>query len=243
MRPERRLGILLLRAADAAFPAVRLELAQRLAEQATIVCAGQSGDAGSLAAVTALAAAIDARDDATHEHSREVVELAVAVGRRLGLAPCDVEQLRRAALLHDVGKVAIPNDILHEPGPLTEEQWRVMRRHPVIGEGILRRTPQLAEIAPLVRHAHERYDGAGYPDALAGDAIPLGSRIVLACDAYSAMTTQRPYRAALGHTAAVAELRASAETQLDPAVVAALLAVLDPDGGSEDYGVLISVAE
>ena len=97
-------------------------------------------------------------------------------------------------MLHDVGKVAIPNEILFKPGALDADEWAIMREHPVIGERILRRTPELEPIAPMVRHEHERWDGGGYPDGLAGEDIPIGSRIILACDAYNAMITQRPYR-------------------------------------------------
>ena len=145
----------------------------------------------------ALAAAIEARDNYTHQHSEQVVALATDVARLLGLSPADLEQVRHGALLHDVGKLAIPNEILHKPGPLTDAEWRVMAEHPVIGERILRRTPQLGHLAPIVRHEHERWDGGGYPDGLARTAIPIASRIILACDAYNAMITTRPYREAM----------------------------------------------
>jgi len=131
--------------------------------------------------------------------------------------------VRHGALLHDVGKLAIPNEILHKPGPLTDAEWRVMAEHPAIGERILRRTPQLGHLAPIVRHEHERWDGGGYPDGLAATAIPIASRIILACDAYNAMITTRPYRAAMSRDDAVAELRAMSGAQFDPQVVAALL--------------------
>ena len=131
--------------------------------------------------------------------------------------------MRHGALLHDVGKLAIPNEILHKPGPLNDAEWRVMAEHPVIGERILRRTPQLGHLAPVVRHEHERWDGNGYPDGLAGTDIPIASRIILACDAYNAMITTRPYREAMSAADAVAELRDKSGTQFDPQVVAALL--------------------
>ena len=180
----------------------------------------------SRSAVGALAAAIDARDDYTHSHSEEVVKLATAVALRLGLEPADVERVRDGAMLHDVGKVAIPNEILFKPGALDAHEWAIMREHPVIGERILRRTPELEPIAPMVRHEHERWDGGGYPDGLAGEEIPIGSRIILACDAYNAMITQRPYREPMSSEEAIAELEANAGTQFDPSVVEALLAVL-----------------
>jgi diguanylate cyclase (GGDEF)-like protein/putative nucleotidyltransferase with HDIG domain len=200
----------------------RLRLLEVLARQTMAVYSAQP-DSGSPAAVQALAAAIEARDDYTHDHSEQVVSLATDVARLLGLSPADLDAVRHGALLHDVGKLAIPNEILHKPGPLTDAEWRVMAEHPVIGERILRRTPQLGHLAPIVRHEHERWDGSGYPDGLAGTEIPIASRIILACDAYNAMITTRPYRDAMSPADAVAELRDKSGTQFDPQVVAALL--------------------
>jgi diguanylate cyclase (GGDEF)-like protein len=180
----------------------------------------------SPAAVQALAAAIDARDNYQNGHSDEVVRLAKGVAMLLGLPADAVERVGHGALLHDVGKLAIPPEILHKDGVLDDAEWRVMAEHPVIGEGILRRIPQLAPLAPIVRHEHEHWDGTGYPDGLSGRRIPIGSRIILACDAYAAMMTERPYRRALWKADAVAELRARAGTQFDPAVVEALLDLL-----------------
>jgi HD-GYP domain-containing protein (c-di-GMP phosphodiesterase class II) len=217
-------AVLLLRHPAAEFPRTSLRLAQIVAAQTGTVLA--AAGTGSRAAVAALAAAIDARDSYTHTHSEDVVELTGAVAERLGLEEREVAHVRDGALLHDVGKVAIPHDILGKRGPLDGSEWKVMREHPVMGERILRRTPELAPIAPLVRHEHERWDGQGYPDGLAGEAIPIGSRIILACDAYNAMITARPYRSPMSHEDAVAELRRGAGTQFDPAVVAALLAEL-----------------
>ena len=218
-------GVLLLRATSVSFPLETLHRAELLARQALLVTMGQSGG-GSPSAVTALAAAIDARDNYTHEHSEQVVALASEVARMLGLPANEIERIKRGALLHDVGKVAISNEILYKPGPLSEVEAAVMREHPVIGERILRRTPELADIAPLVRHEHERWDGGGYPDGIAGSRIPTGSRIILACDAYNAMITQRPYREPMSRSDAVAELSACAGTQFDPTVVDALVRVL-----------------
>jgi diguanylate cyclase (GGDEF)-like protein len=185
----------------------------------------QQSDA-SPAAVEALAAAIEARDHYTQGHSEQVVELATRVAMLLGLTADIVEHVGHGALLHDVGKLAIPHEILHKHGALDDAEWRVMAEHPVIGEGILRRLPQLAPLAPIVRHEHEHWDGSGYPDGLIGPRIPIGSRIILACDAYAAMTTGRPYRRALAKEDAMAELRARAGTQFDPQVVDALLDLL-----------------
>jgi HD-GYP domain-containing protein (c-di-GMP phosphodiesterase class II) len=176
--------------------------------------------------VHALAAAIEARDKYTQGHSEQVVRLATGVAMLLGLTADAVERVGHGALLHDVGKLAIPPEILHKDGVLDDAEWRVMAEHPVIGEGILRRIPQLAPLAPIVRHEHEHWDGTGYPDGLSGRRIPIGSRIILACDAYAAMMTERPYRRALWKADAVAELRARAGTQFDPAVVEALLDLL-----------------
>jgi diguanylate cyclase (GGDEF)-like protein len=181
---------------------------------------------GSPAAVQALAAAIEERDNYTHEHSEEVVHLARGVAMILGLQAVQAERIAHAALLHDVGKLAVPNEILHKPGPLTPEEWAVMAEHPVAGERILLRIPDLAMIAPIVRHEHEHWDGSGYPDGLRGRLIPVGSRIILACDAYHAMITDRPYRDAMSPAEAAAELRAGALKQFDPDVVEALLDLL-----------------
>ena len=218
-------GLLLLRTRGPAFSVTALRHAELLAGQAMTAVLGQSNGA-SRSAVGALAAAIDARDNYTHTHSEQVVRLATEVARRLGLSRVDVERIRDGAMLHDVGKVAIPNEILYKPGPLTPEEWEIMRDHPAIGERILRRTPELAAIAPLVRHEHERWDGNGYPDGLSGTDIPLGSRIILACDAYNAMITARPYRDPMSEQDAQRELRECAAKQFDPDVVEALLGVL-----------------
>ncbi len=154
------------------------------------------------------------------------MKLACEVAERLGLPESEVERVRDGAMLHDVGKVAIPNEVLFKDGPLDEREWAVMREHPAIGERILRRTPELARIAPLVRHEHERWDGLGYPDGLRGAEIPIGSRIILACDAYHAMITARPYRAPMSQEMAMRELSEGSGHQFDPTVVSTLMGVL-----------------
>jgi putative nucleotidyltransferase with HDIG domain len=171
---------------------------------------------------------IEADDEYTGQHTQDVVELTVAVADRLGVD----DDVRRAAefgaLLHDVGKVAIPNEIINKPGPLDDEEWAIMKTHTVEGQRMLERIGGLlARVGFVVRASHERYDGGGYPDGLAGEDIPLASRIVSACDAYNAMTTDRSYRKALTVGVAVAELRANSGTQFDPQVVDALIAVVD----------------
>ncbi|WP_187368834.1 HD-GYP domain-containing protein [Baekduia soli] len=177
----------------------------------------------SRGAIGALALALAERDRPTGEHSEKVVALAGAVARRLGLDSEDVERIAAAALLHDVGKVAVPDRILRKPGPLDEAEWRVMREHSLVGERILRAVPGLGPVARIVRHCHEHVDGGGYPDGLRDEAIPLGSRIVAVCDAYDAMTSDRPWREAMLPAQAAAELRAGAGTRFDPRIVDALL--------------------
>ena len=132
-----------------------------------------------------------------------------------------LQPIRHAAELHDVGKVGIPDAILTKPGPLDAEEWAFMRRHTIIGERIVAGAPALAQVARLVRSSHERWDGAGYPDQLAAEAIPIGSRIIAVCDAFDAMVSERPYQAARGTTAALAELRRCSGAHFDPAVVEA----------------------
>ncbi len=161
------------------------------------------------------------REPELGEHLHDVAKLALAVGRELDMSPEDLDEVARAAELHDVGKVAIPDAILNKPGPLDEAEWGFMRRHTIIGERILLSAPALRPVARLVRSSHERWDGSGYPDGLAGEEIPLGARIVCVCDAFDAMTTDRPYRPRMRTEAALAELREAAGTQFDPRVVEA----------------------
>ncbi len=168
--------------------------------------------------------AIAERDPDLHEHTVDVTVLARRVAARLGCDGRARATIALAAELHDVGKVAIPDPILRKPGPLDAVETAVMRRHSVIGEAMVRESPGLAAAAALVRASHERWDGAGYPDGLAGEAIPLGARIVAVCDAYSAMRQARPYGPVLGEAEALAELRRCAGTQFDPRVVAAFCA-------------------
>jgi two-component system, cell cycle response regulator len=158
-------------------------------------------------------------------HTNEVAALAIQVARSLGLDEDDIERVVIAADLHDIGKIAIPRSILQKPGPLDADEWAYMRRHTLIGERIAQSAPALVGVSGLIRSSHERWDGTGYPDQLAGDDIPLGSQIVLVCDAYAAMTTERCYQPAMTRADALAELHDNAGTQFAPAVVAACLAV------------------
>ncbi len=180
-----------------------------------------------LSSVQALSSALDARDRYTGEHVEEVTELVEMTGRALGLTDPELEALRYAALFHDIGKIGVPDAILNKPGPLTAKEWTVMRRHPVIGEQILAPLEFMAPALPIVRHEHERWDGRGYPDGLAADGIPLGARIILVCDAFHAMVSDRPYRPALPSGEAIARLRAGAGSQFDPHVVGVFLSELE----------------
>ena len=166
-------------------------------------------------------------DDYTAEHSRSVVELARGVAQELEMDKYELQELEFAALLHDVGKIAIPKQILHKPAALTESEFEVMKTHTIEGQFMLDRIGGLlGRVGEIVRSCHERWDGKGYPDGLKGEEIPLAARIVFVCDAYNAMTTNRPYRAALPHEQALGELVENAGTQFDPDVVAAIVNVL-----------------
>jgi putative nucleotidyltransferase with HDIG domain len=179
-----------------------------------------------LTTVGLLADAVELQDAYTADHANEVAELALRVGRRLGLGAAELDRLRYGALLHDIGKIGIPGELLRKPGPLTAKERARMQQHTVIGARMLERIPFLAPVAPLVRSAHERFDGNGYPDGLLGGAIPRSAMIIATCDAYHAMTSNRSYRRAIAHEEAIAELRAHSGTQFDPEVASALIAEL-----------------
>ena len=175
-----------------------------------------------------LADILEADDAYTAKHARHVVALAGAVAGRLGLDAAAQRRVELGAMLHDVGKMSIPKAILTKPGALTELEWRIMRQHTVVGARMLEVAgPELAEVAPIVRSSHERWDGRGYPDGLAGQAIPLEARIVACCDAFSAMTTDRPYRAAMTPETAVTEIRRGAGFQFCPVVAEAIVACVE----------------
>ena len=180
--------------------------------------------------VMVLADVVEADDDYTASHCRSVVELCGAAGHELSLDVSALQELEIAALLHDVGKIAIPSEILNKPTHLTEQEFALMKTHTIEGQALLERVGgKLARIGEIVRSCHERWDGQGYPDGLMGEEIPLAARIVFCCDAYSAMTTDRPYRRAMTPEAALAELRANSGTQFEPRVVTAVVRVIEND--------------
>jgi HD-GYP domain-containing protein (c-di-GMP phosphodiesterase class II) len=183
-------------------------------------------DATVQAHVEALAAAMDMRDRRTARHSEDVVDLARRVGVLLDLERPSLLELEFASRLHDVGKIQVPDAVLNKPGPLNDDESEVIRCHAAWGAETLARVPGLEAVATIVRFHHERWDGSGYPDGLDGARIPLASRIISVCDAYGAMTCDRPYRTAMDPMEALREVRAGAGTQFDPAVVAALIEAL-----------------
>ena len=169
--------------------------------------------------IKALAATIDAKDPHTRGHSQRVTQYALLGAAALSLSPEESEVLEYAGILHDMGKIGIAESILTNPGPLTAEEWKIMRRHPLTGANILKEIPFLEKARKLVLHHHERYDGSGYPDGLRGKDIPLGARLLAVADAYEAMTSPRPYRERpLGHKEALVELKRNIGTQFDPKV-------------------------
>lgn len=196
-------------------------LAHADAELYTAKSGGSSTAAEAARATTelswaaALAQAVDARMDGSREHSSQVSEYASAMAERLGWDERQVRMLRLAAMVHDIGKIAVPDHVLRKPGPLTESEFREIMRHPEAGERIISRIAGLEPIAPWIRHSHERIDGAGYPDHLSGERIPAASRLLLVADAFDAMAHDRPYKRGLTLEQALAELRANAGTQFD----------------------------
>jgi HD-GYP domain-containing protein (c-di-GMP phosphodiesterase class II) len=173
--------------------------------------------------LTALMSTVEAKDDYTASHEQQVADLTRRVALRLGLSSSRASDARYAALLHDVGKVAVPSEILLKPGPLSDAEWVTMRGHAAAGGALVANIPAFAHLAAAVRASHERWDGAGYPDGLAGEKIPIAARIIAACDTYDAIVTDRPYRRARSLADAAVELRRVAGSQLDPRVVEALL--------------------
>ena len=181
-----------------------------------------------LSTVEALANALEANDEYTSSHARWITDMALHVGRELGLDPKALKRLELGALFHDIGKIGVPEAILSKPGPLSDEEWKVVRLHPELGARILAPIERLEQVCEIVRHCHESWDGSGYPNGLAGEEIPIESRVILVCDAYHAMTTDRPYRKRLSVEEACRRLREAAGTQFDPKVVEVFLALDAP---------------
>jgi HD-GYP domain-containing protein (c-di-GMP phosphodiesterase class II) len=178
--------------------------------------------------VMLLSDVLEFEDEYTAQHSRSVVDLVNAVADELGIAPDERQELEFAAMLHDVGKISIPKEILHKPAALTEREFEIIKHHTIEGQFMLDRVGGLlGRVGEVVRSCHERWDGRGYPDGLVGEEIPIAARIVFACDAYNAMTTDRPYRSAMPREAALAELRSNTGTQFDPRIVTALVKVVE----------------
>jgi len=231
-RVEERWGCLVVNAPDGeeGFSAQKLRLLSGLSHQAKLALANARSFTRlrqtMFSTVEALANAAEANDRYTSTHAREIKELALRVASELELPAERMEQLELGALFHDIGKIGVATSILRKRGPLSPEERDEIEKHPEWGERILSPIDELAEVRPIVRHCHERWDGAGYPDALAGDAIPLESRIIFVCDAFHAMTTERPYRKALPAEEAVRRLREGAGSQFDPEVVEIFLGLL-----------------
>jgi HD-GYP domain-containing protein (c-di-GMP phosphodiesterase class II) len=176
-----------------------------------------------LSTVEALANALEANDEYTSSHARWITDMALEVGRELSLDAKTLKRLELGALFHDIGKIGIPASILAKPGPLTAEERAVIETHPELGERILAPISRLEDVRPIVRHCHERWDGAGYPDGKAAEDIPIEARVILVCDAFHAMTTDRPYRSRLPIEEALRRLQESAGSQFDPYVVEAFI--------------------
>ncbi len=177
--------------------------------------------------IKALAAALDARDHYTHGHSRQVTDYAVAIAGMLKMNKREIDNIRDAGLLHDIGKIGISDAVLLKPGPLTPQEYDLIKQHPDIGKKILEPVNSLSDKIPLIYHHHERYDGQGYPSGLKGEDIPLGARILSVADVYQAMTSDRPYRKALSRQIAVEELIKNKGKQFDPRLVEIFVGLLD----------------
>jgi HD-GYP domain-containing protein (c-di-GMP phosphodiesterase class II) len=219
-----RLGCIAVAAPeDGEFTERQLRLLAGVAHQAKLALTNagnfQSLEKTFLSTVEALANALEANDEYTSSHARWITDLSLKVGEGLGLDTRSLKRLELGALFHDIGKIGIPEAILSKPGPLTADERKLVEKHPELGERIIAPIDRLEEVKPIVRHCHERYDGTGYPDRKAGEDIPIESRIILVCDAYHAMTTDRPYRKRLPKEEALRRLDEGAGTQFDPAAV------------------------
>ncbi len=184
--------------------------------------------------IKVLALALDARDSYTHNHSQEVTQYAVAIAREMGLTVKEIELIKDAGLLHDIGKIGIADAVLLKPGRLTDEEYNQIKKHPAIGKSILEPVNCLADKIPLIYHHHERVDGTGYPEGLSGDDIPLGARILAVADSYQAMTSDRPYRKALSMQVAIGELEKFRGRQFDSKIVDVFLRILKRMGNGQN---------
>ncbi len=232
---EQPIGILILGEARSAirepFDADKLRLISAISDQAASALhrakLHEQLEENFVQTILALANAMDARDTYTHGHSQRLADLAEATLREISNDEEQIRAIRWAALLHDIGKIGVADEILRKPGPLTPEEWVVMKQHPEIGAKIVQPVKQLANVAPLIRSHHEKYDGTGYPYGLKGKQIPLGARVLTVIDAYSAMIDDRVYRKAMSHDEAIEELKRCTHTQFDPTVVEVFLRVLE----------------
>jgi HD-GYP domain-containing protein (c-di-GMP phosphodiesterase class II) len=208
-----------------------MRLLAGIAHQARLAIANassfQSLEDTFLSTVEALANALEANDEYTSSHARWITDMSLQVGRELGLDTKTLKRLELGALFHDIGKIGIPASILSKPGPLTDDERRIVQLHPELGARILAPIERLEDVCRIVSHCHEHYDGSGYPHGKVGAEIPIESRVILVCDAFHAMTTDRPYRKRLSEVEARRRLQESAGTQFDPEVVEVFLR-LDP---------------
>ncbi|MBI4790762.1 MAG: PAS domain S-box protein [Chloroflexi bacterium] len=236
---ERVIGLLILGEARGEqrehFTPEKLYLAQNIADQAASALQRAQLFAelerSYLQTVLSLARAVEAKDTYTADHAERLAEMALEIGRQFGMSSRELDDLRYGAILHDVGKIGVPDGILQKPSKLDADEWQQMRQHPIIGAQILAPVPRLAGAARIVRHHHERYDGQGYPDGLVGETIPLGARILTVVDSYSAIMDQRVYKAARTIEEAIAELKRCSGTQFDPRVVEIFLGILGSEFG------------
>jgi diguanylate cyclase (GGDEF)-like protein len=226
-----RLGALTATIGDRTLDDRQLRLLAGLAHQARLAIESaehyESLERTFLSTVEALANALEAKDEYTSTHARWITDMSLLVGKELDLDRDALKRLELGALFHDIGKIGVPSEILQKPGPLTDEEFEIVKEHPELGERILAPIERLADVRPIVRSCHERWDGLGYPDGKAGDEIPVESRIVLVCDAFHAMVTDRPYRMRLPAEEAVRRLRESSGTQFDPDAVNAFVRLFE----------------
>ena len=239
---ERALGLMMIaetRNADREpFTQEKLQLAQSIGEQvATALHRAElfaELERAYLQTTLTLANAVNARDNYTADHSEHLADMAAAIGREVDMSPRELQDLIYGAILHDIGKIGVPDAVLQKHGSLDAGEWELMRRHPIIGWQILKPVPRLSDVAEIVHHHHERFDGQGYPDHLSGDGIPLGARIIGIVDSFSAMTDARVYKAARSREEAVAELRRCSGAQFDPHLVEIFVRLLERGVGFSD---------